>query len=309
MDINTEHMVIEQYYPLSGVDGVVEKPVYGSEVDEYRTAIGARFDDEILFKKNVRSKGKAKTWFVPGDIVCRRLGLDEDRCDVIRPMQDRWYSSSLVDVSEYESDIERVRQESIEGHKWKAFRKKKLFVVVDPQGRALVIARKHWGDSFTVLMEQLCPMLKIHQQYACKPYRVAASWCAFKTMHRYAMKHCGGDMTTSEFLKCMRYAETIYMRRVALKNRIGSGRIIQMYKYRAKKHQEFWDKCFGMLESGEVMPHSVRLIRDHFCARWVAVSPDEMDWYLSCIWWPEWMRGGPVRFQSFRKGHGGRMWK
>ena len=309
MDINTEHMVIEQYYPLSGVDGVVEKPVYGAEVDEYRTAIGARFDDEILFKKIVRSKGKAKTWFVPGDIVCRRLGLDEDRCDVIRPMQDRWYSSSLVDVSEYESDIERVRQESIEGHKWKAFRKKKLFVVVDPQGRALVIARKHWGDSFTVLMEQRCPMLKIHQQYACKPYRVAASWCAFKTMHRYAMKHCGGDMTTSEFLKCMRYAETIYMRRVALKNRIGSGRIIQMYKYRAKKHQEFWDKCFDMLESGEVMPHSVRLIRDHFCARWVAVSPDEMDWYLSCIWWPEWMRGGPVRFQSFRKGHGGRMWK
>jgi len=309
MDINTEHMVIEQYYPLSGVDGVVEKPVYGAEVDEYRTAIGARFDDEILFKKIVRSKGKAKTWFVPGDIVCRRLGLDEDRCDVIRPMQDRWYSSSLVDVSEYESDIERVRQESIEGHKWKAFRKKKLFVVVDPQGRALVIARKHWGDSFTVLMEQLCPMLKIHQQYACKPYRVAASWCAFKTMHRYAMKHCGGDMTTSEFLKCMRYAETIYMRRVALKNRIGSGRIIQMYKFRAKKHQEFWDKCFDMLESGEVMPHSVRLIRDHFCARWVAVSPDEMDWYLSCIWWPEWMRGGPVRFQSFRKGHGGRMWK
>ena len=309
MDINTEHMVIEQYYPLSGVDGVVEKPVYGSEVDEYRTAIGARFDDEILFKKIVRSKGKAKTWFVPGDIVCRRLGLDEDRCDVIRPMQDRWYSSSLVDVSEYESDIERVRQESIEGHKWKAFRKKKLFVVVDPQGRALVIARKHWGDSFTVLMEQLCPMLKIHQQYACKPYRVAASWGAVKTMHRYAMKHCGGDMTTSEFLKCMRYAETIYMRRVALKNRIGSGRIIQMYKYRAKKHQEFWDKCFGMLESGEVMPHSVRLIRDQFCARWVALSPDEMDWYLSCIWWPEWMRGGPVRFQSFRKGHGGRMWK
>jgi len=158
-------------------------------------------------------------------------------------------------------------------------------------------------------MEQLCPMLKIHQQYACKPYRVAASWCAFKTMHRYAMQHCGGDMTTSEFLKCMRYGESIYMRRVALKNRIGSGRIIQMYKYRAKKHQDFWDKCFGMLESGEVMPHSVRLVRDHFCARWVAVSPDEMDWYLSCMWWPQWKRGGPVRFQSFRKGHGGRMWK
>ena len=309
MDVNTEHMVIEQYYPLSGVDGVVEKPVYGQEVDDYRTAIGATFDDEILFKRVIRSRGKAKTWFVPGDVICRRLGLDEDRCDVIRPMQDRWYSSHLVDVTDYEADIERVRQEAIEGHKWKTYRRKKLFVVVDPQGRALVIARKHWGDSFTVLMEQLCPMLKIHQQYACKPYRVAASWCAFKTMHRYAMEHCTGDMTTSEFLKCMRYAETIYMRRVALRNRIGSGRIIKMYKYRAKRHDDFWDKCFNMIDRGETLPQSVGLIRDHYCARWVAVSPDEMDWYLSCMWWSEWSRGGPVRFQGFRGRDCGRMWK
>ena len=309
MDLNTEHMVLEQYYPLSGVDGVEERSVYGHDVEKYRTAIGARFDDEILFKKVVRSKGKAKTWFVPGDIVCRRLGLDEDRCDVIRPMQDRWYSTYLVDVTEYEADIERVRREAIEGHKWKAFRKKKVFVVVDPRGRALVIARKHWGDSFTVLMEQLCPMLKIHQQYACKPYRIAASWCAFKRMHRYAMDHCGGDMTTPEFFKCMRYAETIYMRRIALKNRLGSGRIIKMYKYRAKRHDAFWDKCFEMMDKGETLPQSVRLIRDHYCARWVAVSPDEMDWYLSCMWWPEWSRGGPVRFQRFNQSDCGRSWK
>ena len=302
-------MVLEQLYPLTGVTGVEEKPVYGEEAEKYRTALGASFDDEFIFKKVMKSRGKARTWFVPGDVICRRIGLSEDRCDLLRPMRDRVYSSHKVDVSIYEEEIEQARREAIEGHKWKVHRRKTMLAIIDPQGRALVVARMHWGDSFTILMEQLCPMLAIHKVYACKPYRVAASWCAFKTMHRYAMEHCDGKMNTVQFLKCVRYAETIYMRRVALKNRTGSGRIIQMYKYRALKHQDFWDRCFKMIDDGQTVPLSVRHIRDHFCARWVAVSPDEMDWYLSCIWWPEWKRGGPVRFQRFKKGYGGRMWK
>jgi|TARA_R110000751_G_C13703905_1_gene473656 hypothetical protein len=302
-------MVLQQFYPLNGVRGVDELPVYGDEVEQYRTAIGASFDDEIIFKKVMKSRGKAKTWFVPGDIICRRIGLEEDRCDLLRPMRDRVYSTHLVDVSQYELEIEEARREAIEGHKWKVHRNKTLLVVVDPQGRAFVVARKHWGDRFDTLMEQLCPMLPIHQVVACAPYRVAASWCAFKTMHRYGMDECSGKMTTPEFLKCMHYAEDIYNRRVALKNRIGSGRIIKMYKYRNPKFAEYWDRCFKLIDDGAKVPQSVGLIRAHFCARWVAVSPDEMDWYLSCMWWPEWKRGGPVRFQSFNRGYGGRMWK
>ena len=85
---------------------------------------------------------------------------------------------------------------------------------------------------------------------------------------------------------------------VSLKNRTGSGRIIQMYKYRALKHQDFWDRCFKMIDEGQTVPLSVRHIRDHFCARWVAVSPDEMDWYLSCIWWPAWIVTGKQRSQK-----------
>ena len=175
-------MVIEQFYPLSGVPGVEEKSVYGDEADQYRTALGASFDDEFVFKKVMKSRGKARTWFVPGDVICRRIGLSEERCDLLRPMRDRVYCSHKVDVSIYEEEIEQARREAIEGHKWKVHRRKTLLAVIDPQGRALVVARMHWGDSFTILMEQLCPMLKIHQTYACKPYRVAASWCAFKTM-------------------------------------------------------------------------------------------------------------------------------
>ena len=38
-----ECMVLEQFYPLTGVNGVDEKPIYGDDVDQYRTAIGASF--------------------------------------------------------------------------------------------------------------------------------------------------------------------------------------------------------------------------------------------------------------------------
>ena len=104
-----ECMVLEQFYPVSGVDGVDEKAIIGPDVEQYRTALGASFDDEFIFKKVIKSKGKARTWFVPGDVICRRIGLTEDRCDLLRPMRDRVYSSYKVDVSIYEDEIEQVR--------------------------------------------------------------------------------------------------------------------------------------------------------------------------------------------------------
>ena len=64
-----------------------------------------------------------------------------------------------------------------------------------------------------------------------------------------------------------------------------------------------------MMDSGVPVPYSVRHVREHFSTRWVSVSPEEMDWYFSCIWWPEWVLGGPVRFCKFVKGSRGRMWK
>jgi hypothetical protein len=304
-----ECMVLEQFFPLNGVDGVEEQSIYGDDVDQYRTAIGASFDDELIFKKVMKTRGKAMTWFIPGDVICRRIGLEEDRCDVLRPMRDRVFVSEKVDASSFKKEVEQLRREAIEGHKWKVRRDKTWFAIIDPQGRSLVMARRHWSNTFTTLMEQLCPMLEIHKVYACKPYRVASSWCAFKTMHRYAMEHCDVDMSASQMLKCMRYAETIYMRRVALKKSLGTGRIVKMYKYRNRNNQAFWDRCFKMMDDGVPVPYSVRHVRDHFCTRWVAVSPEEMDWYLSCMYWPEWILGGPVRFCKFVKGKRGRMWK
>lgn len=304
-----EYMVLSQFYPLNGVSGVEELPVYGSQIDEYRNALGVKHDDELIFKEVKKCRGKAMHWFSPGDIVCRRIGLEEDLVDVLRPMCDRAFVSKKVDKVEYKQELEHLRREAIESHKWKVRRRKTWFAIVDPKGQAVVFAFRHWTNSFKRLMEQLCPVHPKHKIYACAPYRVAASWCAFKTMHRYAMEHCDSEMDVVQFRRCIAYAESVWWRRTEIKNMMGTGRIYKMYKRRSPKYLPFWERCFRLMDDGVQVPSSVRHIREHPSTRWIAVTPKEAEWYLSCIYWPEWYGGDPVRFAKFIKCSRGRMWK
>ena len=62
-----ECMVLEQFYPVSGVDGVDEKAIIGPDVEQYRTALGASFDDEFIFKKVIKNNmlvGIRKVFFI-----------------------------------------------------------------------------------------------------------------------------------------------------------------------------------------------------------------------------------------------------
>lgn len=304
-----DYMVLTQFFPLNGVNGVDEEPVYGNKVDQYREALGVHDSDELIFKEVKKCRGKAMHWFSPGDIVCRRIGLEEDLVDVLRPMQDKVFVSKKVDPSVFKEELEELRRIAIETHKWKVRRRKTWFAIVDPKGMAVVFAFRHWSSSFKRLIEQLCPIHPKHRIYSCAPYRVAASWCALRTVHRYAMEHCDDQMTAVQFLKCMRYAEGIWWRRTEIKNMMGTGRIYKMYKRRSKKFQPFWDRCFKMIDDGIKVPSSVHHIREHPCTRWIAVTPQEAEWYLGCLYWPEWYGGDPVRFEKFIKGSRGRMWK
>tara|TARA_R110001583_G_scaffold16895_9_gene69014 strand:- start:637 stop:1617 length:981 start_codon:yes stop_codon:yes gene_type:complete len=304
-----EYMVLTQFYPLNGVNGVEESPVYGLKVDEYRSALGVKSDDELIFKEVQKCKGKAMHWFSPGDIVCRRIGLEEDLVDVLRPMQDKVFVSKKVGGAAFKEELEHLRREAIEGHKWKVRRRKTWAAVVDPKGRAVVFAFRYWTNAFKRLMEQLCPIHPKHKIYSCAPYRVAASWCALKTVHRYAMEHCDNKITAVQFRKCMRYAEWVWWRRTEIKNMMGTGRIYKMYIRRAKRFGSFWQRCFRLMDDGVRVPSSVHHVREHPTARWIAVTPQEAEWYLGCVYWSEWYGGDPVRFAKFIKCSRGRMWR
>jgi len=297
-----ECMVLSQFFPSNGIDGVMEEPIYGSEIDELRDAVDAQYSEEIFFHRLVKFKGRANDWFLPGDVVCRRLSLDEERSDVLRKLQDKIFVSSSHDWSLYEDELEEMRREAIEYHKWKIHRGDVWCAIIDPQGRALVVVRNHANKQWRKAMEQIVPRMVKSKTAATPHHRVSAAWCALKALHRFFIHEHKGPLAIGDILKSEHFVRQVYSHRLDIGKFSGSGRIIKMYKYRNKLFDPFWQRCFDLLESGEQVPFVVRHIYRHPCTRWVAISVDDAEWLLSCSWWSEWKKVGPIRFDKFKKG-------
>ena len=297
-----ECMVLSQFFPSAGIDGVTEEPIYGQEVDALREAINASYSEEIFFHRLVKSKGRANDWFIPGDVVCRRLSLDEERSDVLRKLQDKIYVSSSHDWSLYEDELEAMRTEAIEHHRWKIHRGDVWCAIIDPQGRALVIVKTNANKQWRKAMEQLVPRIRKSKTATTPHHRVSAAWCALKSVHRYFIHEHKGSISIGDVLKSEYLVSQVYNHRLDIGKFTGSGRIIKMYKYRNKLFDPFWKRCFDLLESGYQVPFVVHHIYKHPCTRWVAISVDDAEWLLGCSWWPECKKLGPVRFDKFKKG-------
>ena len=297
-----EMMVLSQFFPSRGIDGVTEEPVYGLEIDVLRESIGASYTEEILFNRLMKSKGKANDWFLPGDVVCRRIGLDEERSDVLRKMQDKVYVSlSSCEVS-YEDELESLRREAIEHHQWKVHRDDDWCAVIDPQGRALVSVHAFAHKQWRKVMEQLVPRVAKSKTAKTPVYRVSAAWCALKAIHRRFIHEHDGPLTIADLVKSESFVRQVYNHRLDIGPFSGTGRIIKMYKYRNLRHVPFWRRCSDMLESGERVPFVVRHVHAHPCTRWVGISVDDAEWLLGCSWWQEWIGVGPIRFDKFKQG-------
>mgnify|MGYP005816251161 CR=1 FL=1 len=297
-----ECMVLSQFFPSNGIDGVTEEPIYGSEIDELRDAVDAQYSEEIFFHRLVKFKGRANDWFLPGDVVCRRLSLDEERSDVLRKLQDEIFVSSSHGWSLYEDELEEMRREAIEYHKWKIHRGDVWCAIIDPQGRALVVVRNHANKQWRKAMEQIVPRMVKSKTAATPHHRVSAAWCALKALHRFFIHEHKGPLAIGDILKSEHFVRQVYSHRLDIGKFSGSGRIIKMYKYRNKLFDPFWQRCFDLLESGEQVPFVVRHIYRHPCTRWVAISVDDAEWLLSCSWWSEWKKVGPIRFDKFKRG-------
>ena len=296
-----ECMVLSQFFPSNGIDGVIEEPIYGPEIDDLRDAVDAQYSEEIFFHRLVKSKGRANDWFLPGDVVCRRLSLDEERSDVLRKLQDKIFVSSSYDWSLYEDELETMRTEAIEHHRWKIHRGDVWCAIIDPQGRALVVVRTHANTQWRKAMEQIVPRMVGSKNAATPHHRVSAAWCALKALHRFFINEHKGTLSISDVYESEHFVRQVYNHRLDIGQFSGSGRIIKMYKYRNKLFDPFWQRCFDLLESGEQVPFVVRHIYRHPCTRWVAISVDDAEWLLSCSWWSEWKKFGPIRFDKFKK--------
>ena len=297
-----EFMVLAEFFPSSGIGGVDESAVYGDEIDAYREALHLGFDEEALFFRIDRAKGKAADWLVEGDVVCRRLGVDEEKCDVLRAIHDKVFCTKGCIGVYSDEQIESLRREAIESHRWKVHRDDDWCTVIDPQGRALVVAYSGAFKQWRKVMEQLVPR-QVRSKAAKTPvHRVSAAWCALKAVHRRFIHEHDGEITRSDLWDSDYMAKDIYEHRLKMGRFAGNGRVVKMTKYRSGSHGPFWDKCFGLLEDGEKVPFAVRHVYEHPSTKWVSVGVDDAEWMLGCSWWPEWLGKGPVRFEKFKEG-------
>jgi hypothetical protein len=306
-----EWMVLAEFFPSGGIPGVGEEPVYGDDRAVLRDALGLAFNEECLFHRLTSLKGKASDWFLVGDVVCRRIGLDEERCDVLRQIQDRVFISSSSDASVFEDGLEELRREAIERHAWKVHRSETWSSVIDSQGRALVVAYKDAHRQWRKVMEQLIPRRNTSRAAKTPAYRVSAAWCALKALHSWFFYEHQGDVDRKALMKSEYLVRDVYDSRVKIGQYIGAAKVVKMRKFRSGIHLPFWRRCSDMLESGERVPLVVRHVHEHPCTRWVGISVDDAEWLLGCSWWPEWKGKGPVRFDKFaRRGESGnRNWK
>lgn len=297
-----EFMVLAEFFPSSGISGVDESAVYGDDIDAYRKALHLGFDEEALFFRIAKARGKAAEWLVAGDVVCRRLGVDEERCDVVRTINDKVFCTKTCADVFTDSELEALRREAIESHRWKVHRDDDWCTVIDPQGRALVVAYTGAFKQWRKVMEQLVPR-QVRSKAAKTPvHRVSAAWCALKAVHRRFIHEHDGEITRSDLWDSDYMAKDIYEHRLKMGKFAGTGRVIKMTKYRSVEHQMFWNKCFSMLEDGEKVPFAVQHVYDHPSTKWVSVGVDDAEWMLGCSWWPEWKKKGPVRFDKFKEG-------
>jgi hypothetical protein len=262
-----------------------------------------------LFYRLTSLKGKASDWFLVGDVVCRRIGLDEGRCDVLRQIQDKVFISSSSDGSVFEDGLEELRREAIERHAWKVHRSETWSAVIDAQGRALVVACNDAYKQWRKVMEQLTPRRNTSRAVKTPAYRVSAAWCALKALHDWFFREHEGAVEQKDLRMSEHLVWGVYDSRVGIGRYVGAARVVKMRKFRGVAHRPFWRRCSDMVESGESVPFALKHVYKHPCTRWVGISVDDAEWLLSCSWWPEWKGRGPVRFDKFKSGDNHVNWK
>ena len=297
-----EWLVLSQFYPSDGVPGVEEERVIGSEAGMLRHVLKVPKGQRVKFSRVLSLKGKAKEWYLVGDVVCRYDGLEEKSCDLLRRVQDRVFIGRDYRGEGWEGEVESSRRESIERHQWTAVRSKETCGVIDPVGRLLLVVRRTAHKQWGFAMEKLMP--RMSRSRATGPVSVeklASAWCAMKAVHRHFHFVHDGEITMSDVSKSEQFARGIFMKRMDLGKTMGSGRYLRMYPFKLS-HRAFWERAYSELESGESVPSPVRHMYKHRSTVWLRVSADDVDGLLGLSWWPEWVGAGPVRFEKIKKG-------
>jgi hypothetical protein len=288
---------LSQYYPSDGVTGVDERflditGVSPEKLDRIRSMMGR---GPVELTEIVQARGSAGNHLLPGDVVCRYAGIEEERCDVIRLLQDVVYVDSGALSSIEKQAIEELRQCCIEEHRWGVIRRDDLMVIMDAFGRGVIFSSYGAFRFWRKPMEQLSP-----RQSRTDPTneRLASAWCAIRAVHGSLLTTYGelGVTDIGGFMRTERLASLVYNLRLGVGAVAGDGHVVKMHYFWALKHAPWWERVFERYERGLFLPRPLLHVCRHRSTKQVKSSVLDMDLVYRFASWPEWLGQGPLKF-------------
>ena len=289
----SQWMVLSQLYPSEGIPGVEEGPIDKETETKLREEMGVD-GGSIEFSMLTEAKGAASGWFLPGDVICRWGHINEERCDVMRPIDDIMFIDKVWKYTFDKEMVESARTEAIENHKWavRRARTKHLYagqiVLVDPFGRAVVILERRSGYRWQKAMAAAVPS---HKKMKGKvPLRKTSSaWLALKAVHGriFELRDRGQEIDLEETNKL---ADRVYSIRYALYDRLGlNQRKVRFRPRRGYKRAAWWERMEQKWQSGGQVPWPVRKTLEKPGLRWVKCSVRDVEEVLGYASWAEWV--------------------
>lgn len=298
-------------YPTKGILGCLEKPI---DINTLPKALR----DEIGLSAEVselkRLQGRPAKWFLPGDIVVRYPGIAESASDIFRRKSD------VVMVNAFELEraaregsedravdwetVDRLREESLETHRWSIDKTRRQFTLCDPFGRVFVriprddrrkatTKKKASSNTFRKVADHIEDVLVRGSGAENMPYFQESAWHALKSAHAFMMaKGPDGAMLRVAERKCH---EEYHLRlMMGSKHRTDRMCIRRNPAHKIRKSiRPFW----GRVESDPGAPAVLKGLNqretagDQHFVRWLDMSVEDFESVLKTVWWDEHQSG------------------
>jgi hypothetical protein len=289
-----DNICLGRFYPREGVPGVLSLPVEDEgAIARYRAAASIKPIEDVRFFRLTMVPDKASGWLLPGDVLCVYEEFEEALFDLIRPNATSTYIWNNKWSKIDEDELEKVRAEAIEDHRWTFSRTDTQLTTVDPYGRASVIRVQskrltRLFTSFSSVVPRTKHEIQCHLRLS--PEVQHAGEFVLRLFHGQMLK-AGPEVDGMLYTKFRRTAQAMYdqaYRCAHLSPDVDCLRIhFSNYIDKRKPCWDFIDLCKSVYAGDQkALPRPLRLMAGkHYHIKWVRLSPKE--WEDCLVFWFE----------------------
>jgi len=313
--LSSDYFLIGGLFPQRGFSVV---DTY--EVEDFRDAERLRREAEIPEDQKVSFhvvtfiSSEADDWMAEGDIVIKRLDLEEEFMDVMRPNIHLFYETGVRQNPERDEELpHRTRANSLRTGRWSFETDSSEYVISDPLGR-LVHIRTAKNSATSGLTKVLYHIGIVDQSKAKKPLKHKRPWTAWlvlKVIHRIFMDNRGEPTFGPAFRQSKLALGKVWEPASDVEGLPGNVPCIRLTRNNMRRPliRGFWERLLvDYLEDEYLVPRGLREMcrgiqykretRSRNSVHEVMVTPDEFEKILMYAAWPEWSEWqSPIRWE------------